>query len=107
MLVEELDDRAFKALGHRDRRALLRALADGERPVGDLAVATELDQPVASQHLKVLRTAGLVTVRGDGNRRLYSVDFERFGEIRRFLDRFWSVKLDALKRVAEQPPGGD
>ena len=101
MLLEELDDRAFKALGHRDRRALLRVLADGERPVGDLAAETDLDQPIVSQHLKVLRTAGLVTVRGDGTRRLYSVDFARFAEIRRFLDRFWTTKLDALKRVAE------
>lgn len=101
MLLEELDDRAFKALGHRDRRALLRSIAGGERPVGELAAATELDQPVASQHLKVLRDAGLVAVRVDGNRRLYSIDFARFGEIRRFLDEFWSTKLDALKAAAE------
>ena len=103
MLLEELEDRAFKALGHRDRRALLRAIGRDERPVGDLAAATELEQPVASQHLKVLRTAGLVGVRVDGNRRLYSIDFARFGEIRRFLDEFWAAKLDALKAAAERP----
>lgn len=101
MLLEELDDRAFKALGHRDRRAILRLLADGEQPVGDVVESIGLDQPVVSQHLKVLRTAGLVVVRGDRNRRLYSVDFARFAEIRRFLDHFWNTKLDSLKRVAE------
>ncbi len=101
MFVEELDDRAFKALGHRDRRAILRLLAAGEQPVGDVVESSGLDQPVVSQHLKVLRTAGLVTVRGDGNRRIYAVDFARFAEIRRFLDHFWNTKLDALKRAAE------
>ena len=101
MLLEELDDRAFKALGHRDRRALLRAIGPGERAVGELAETTRLDQPVASQHLRVLRDAGLVAVRVDGNRRLYSIDFTRFGEIRRFLDEFWNSKLAALKSVAE------
>ncbi len=105
MLLEELDDRAFKALGHRDRRAILRLLADGERPVGDVVDAVGLEQPVVSQHLKVLRTAGLVTVRGDRNRRLYSVDFVGFAEIRTFLDHFWNTKLDALKRVAEGKDG--
>jgi DNA-binding transcriptional ArsR family regulator len=101
MLLEELNDRAFKALGHRDRRAILRLLADDEQPVGDVVGAVGLDQPVVSQHLKVLRTAGLVTVRSDGNRRLYAVDFARFAEIRTFLDYFWNTKLEALKRVAE------
>ncbi len=101
MLLEELDDRAFKALGHRDRRAILRLLAEGEQPVGDVVAAVGLDQPVVSQHLKVLRSAALVTVRGDGNRRLYAVDFVRFAEIRTFLDHFWNTKLESLKRIAE------
>lgn len=95
------EDRAFKALGHRDRRAILRLVADGEVPVGELVDRTELDQPVVSQHLKVLRTAGLVTVRVDNNRRLYSIDFGRFAELRQFLDIFWNDKLAALKNAAE------
>ncbi|MEL6894186.1 MAG: metalloregulator ArsR/SmtB family transcription factor [Actinomycetota bacterium] len=116
-MLLEMEDRAFRALAHRDRRALLRAIGDDERAVGDLAIDTELDQPVVSQHLKVLRTAGLVAVRVDGNRRLYSIDFARFGEIRAFLDRFWTDKLAALKTTAEhgtppddhhaQEPNGD
>lgn len=104
--IDELvlaEDRAFKALGHRDRRAILRLIADGDVPVGELVERTELDQPVVSQHLKVLRTAGLVTVRVDNNRRLYSIDFGRFAELRRFLDLFWNDKLAALKQIAESP----
>lgn len=97
----EAEDRAFKALGHRDRRAILRLLADGEAAVGELVEATDLVQPVVSQHLKVLRTAGLVVVRVDNNRRLYSIDFGRFAELRGFLDLFWNAKLAALKQVAE------
>lgn len=100
----EAEDRAFKALGHRDRRAILRLVADGDVAVGEIVERTDLDQPVVSQHLKVLRTAGLVTVRVDHNRRLYSVDFGRFAELRRFLDHFWHDKLAALKHAAE---GGD
>lgn len=95
------EDRAFKALGHRDRRAILRLVADGEVPVGDLVERTDLEQPVVSQHLKVLRTAGLVTVRVDNNRRLYSIAFGRFAELRQFLDVFWNDKLIALKEVVE------
>ena len=103
--IDELaaEDRAYKALGHRDRRAILRLIADGEVPVGELVERTELDQPIVSQHLKVLRTAGLVTVRVDHNRRLYSIDFGRFAELRRFLDLFWNDRLAALKQVAESP----
>ncbi|MDA3039142.1 MAG: metalloregulator ArsR/SmtB family transcription factor [Actinomycetota bacterium] len=101
--VAEPEDRVFKALGHRDRRRLLRLIADGEVPVGLLAERSELDQPVVSQHLRVLRTAGLVTVRIDNNRRLYSIDFARFAELRGFLDLFWQEKLALLKQVAETP----
>jgi DNA-binding transcriptional ArsR family regulator len=95
------DDRAYRALSHHDRRRVLRAIADGERAVGDLAATTGLHQPIASQHLRVLREAGLVSVRVDGNRRLYSVDFARMGDLRRFLDQFWSNRLDRLRIAAE------
>lgn len=95
-------DRAFKALAHHDRRTLLRLIGSDECSVGDLSTAAGLDQPIASQHLKVLRTAGLVSVRVDGNRRFYSVDVERVGQLRSFLDQFWNDKLSALKAAAEQ-----
>ncbi len=98
----DLDDRAFKALAHRDRRQLLRLIGTIERSVGELADTSGLAQPIASQHLKVLRDAQLVEVRVDGNRRLYSVDFERLGAVRGHLDDFWNSKLAALKQTAER-----
>jgi len=103
------DDLAFRALAHTDRRGLLRLIGPDERAVGDLAEASGLAQPTVSQHLKVLRTAGLVAVRTDGNRRLYSLDFERVGALRSVLDEFWTDRLAALKAVAEAmpPTGGD
>lgn len=99
---DALDDRAFKALAHRDRRRLLRLIGSSEHGVGQLADRADLDQPIASQHLKVLRDAQLVRVRVDGNRRLYSVDFERLRAVRSHLDDFWTAKLAALKETAER-----
>jgi DNA-binding transcriptional ArsR family regulator len=101
MLSAQLDDQGFRALAHADRRSLLRLIGPDERPVGDLADAASMSQPLVSQHLKVLRDAGLVVVRTDGNRRLYSLDFRRVAGLRSVLDEFWSDRLTALKRVAE------
>jgi DNA-binding transcriptional ArsR family regulator len=98
----DADDRAFKAMAHRDRRQLLRLIGAIERNVGELAEHSGLAQPIASQHLKVLRDAQLVQVRVDGSRRLYSVDFERLGAVRGHLDDFWNSKLAALKVTAER-----
>lgn len=101
--VDDLQaDLAFRALGHRDRRRLLRLIGVDEHPVGALAVAADLAQPIASQHLKVLRSAGLVTARVDGNRRLYSLDVTRVGELRSLLDQFWTERLGVLQHAAEQ-----
>lgn len=84
---------------------MLRLVVDDERPVGELAEEAGLSQPAASQHLKVLREAGLVQVRIDGPRRLYRVDAEGLGRLQRELDGFWSPALDALKRAAEAEGG--
>jgi DNA-binding transcriptional ArsR family regulator len=80
---------------------LLRLVLDRELPVGELAQRTGLSQPAASQHLKVLRDAGLVQGRVDGRRRLYRVDIERLQRLRRELDAYWEPALAALKDVAE------
>ena len=100
MLPAEAEDQAYRALAHHDRRRLLRVIGEGERSVTDLAERTGLDQPIASQHLRVLRDAHLVTVRVDGNRRLYSIRFDRMQELRSELDAFWSGKLGDLKAAA-------
>ena len=80
---------------------MLRLAWDAERTSSELADAAGLSPSAASQHLKVLRDAGLVSVRVDGNRRLYHVDPTRLATLRAFLDDFWADRLDALKQTAE------
>lgn len=91
----------LQALGHPGRRAMLRLAWDAERTSSELAEAAGLSRSAASQHLKVLREAGLVQVRVDANRRLYRVDPERLAELRAFLEDFWGDRLGALAQRAE------
>jgi DNA-binding transcriptional ArsR family regulator len=92
---------AIDALSHPGRRAMLRLVLDGELPVSELAERVGVSQPAASQHLKVLRDAGLVRGRVDGRRRLYRVDGEGLERLREELDLFWRPALAALKDAAE------
>jgi DNA-binding transcriptional ArsR family regulator len=100
MLVVCDDDR-FRALANPTRRALLRLVRDEARPVGELASELGASQPATSQHLAVLREAGLVTVEADGRRRLYRADLASLAEVRRFFDEYWSSSIDRLAAVAE------
>jgi DNA-binding transcriptional ArsR family regulator len=92
---------AIDAIAHPGRRAILRLVLDRELGVGELAERAGVSQPAASQHLKVLRDAGLVRVRADGRRRLYRVDVEGLESLRRELDVYWGAALAALKDAAE------
>jgi DNA-binding transcriptional ArsR family regulator len=92
---------AIEALSHPTRRAILRLVVDRELPVGELAQQTGVSQPAASQHLKVLRDAGLVRGRVDGRRRLYQVDLQGLQRLRVELDSLWEPALLVLKRAAE------
>jgi DNA-binding transcriptional ArsR family regulator len=92
---------AIDAISHPGRRALLRLVADRELPVGELAERIGLSQPAASQHLKVLRDAGLVRGRVDGRRRLYQVNLQGLQRLRAELDSLWEPALLALKEAAE------
>lgn len=92
---------AFVALAHPARRKLVRLCVEQERSAGELGRLVRLRQPAASQHLRVLRDAGLLIVRRDGNRRLYSVDFVRLERIRSAIDDLWTARLPELKRAAE------
>lgn len=92
---------AIEAISHPGRRAMLRLVLDRELPVGELAEQVGLSQPAASQHLKVLRDAGLVRGRVDGRRRLYRVDPDGLEQLRRELDSYWAPALTALKDAAE------
>jgi DNA-binding transcriptional ArsR family regulator len=94
---------AIEAIAHPGRRAILRLVLDRELGVGELADRVGLSQPAASQHLKVLRDAGLVRGRVDGRRRLYRVDMDGLEHLRRELDAYWGPALAALKDAAETP----
>ena len=107
-------DDTLRALAHPARRSMLELVWDAERSSSELAEAVALTRPAASQHLKVLRDAGLVHVRVDGNQRLYRVDADRLSEVRRQLEGFWgdrlgrrSVQRDlrTLKRLLEEGAG--
>ncbi len=82
---------------------MLRLVWDEERPATELADAAGLSRSAASQHLKLLRDAGLITVRVDATRRLYRADLERVNQIASFLDDFWAAPLGRLKAAAEKP----
>ena len=98
----EAIDEAIVALSHPARRELVRLCVAGERSAGQLGELVRLRQPATSQHLRVLRDAGLLVVRSDGNRRLYRVDFARLATVREALDDLWGTRLPELKRTAEE-----
>jgi DNA-binding transcriptional ArsR family regulator len=96
-------EESIRAFAHPGRRAMLQLVWDAERPASDLADHAGLSKSATSQHLKLLRDARLVSVRVDGNRRLYRADLERVAEVAGFLDEFWAAPLARLKAAAEQP----
>ena len=89
-------DDTLRALANPTRRAMLELVWDAERSSSQIADAVGTTRPATSQHLKVLRDAGLVRVRVDGNQRLYRVDTERMAEVRAALERFWGARLGRL-----------
>ena len=98
---------AYGALAEPHRRQILDLLREGERPAGELVARLALSQPGVSKHLKVLREAGLVTVRADGKRRLYALRAEPLAEVDAWLARyrtFWPERLDDLERHLEDNP---
>jgi DNA-binding transcriptional ArsR family regulator len=89
------------ALADPTRRAVFEQLRDGPRPVGEIAARLPVSRPAVSQHLRVLKEAGLVTERRDGTRRLYRIDPNGVGAIRDYFDQFWTDALAAFKAAAE------
>ena len=92
----------MNALGDPTRRAIFELLADGPRAVGGIARELPGTRPAVSQHLKVLKEAGLVTDRADGTRRLYQIDQDGVGALRAYLDRFWDRALASYQQAVEQ-----
>ena len=102
MVTYQVEVDGWTALGDPTRRAIFEQLIDRPRAVGELAVELPVSRPAVSQHLKVLKTAGLVIDRPAGNRRIYRVDPDGLAALRAQLDRFWSRALANYKQVVEQ-----
>ena len=92
----------IQALGEPRRREILRLVRGRELAAGQIADRFEVTRPAISQHLTVLKNAGLVSERREGARRLYRARPEGLAELRSFLDGFWEEQLDRLKLAAEE-----
>jgi DNA-binding transcriptional ArsR family regulator len=90
------------ALGDPTRRAIFERLGEGPRAVGELASELPVSRPAVSQHLKVLKQAGLVVDTAPGTRRLYRLDPDGVGAVRAYFDTFWNQALAAFKAALEQ-----
>jgi DNA-binding transcriptional ArsR family regulator len=93
---------ALKAIAAPRRRQILTLVRDDELSAGDIASHFDVTRPAVSQHLNVLKEAGLVSERRNGTRRLYRARPEGLVEVHKFLEDFWEPRLDALKREAEK-----
>jgi DNA-binding transcriptional ArsR family regulator len=91
----------LKAIAEPRRREILRLVTDDELTAGEIAARFDVTRPAISQHLTILRNAGLLEERREGTRRLYRVRPEAFGEVRAYLESFWDEGLLALKHVVE------
>jgi DNA-binding transcriptional ArsR family regulator len=95
-------ERTLDALGDPTRRLIFKRLRAGTRSVREIAEGLDVSRPAVSQHLRVLKTAGLAVVRADGTRRLYAVDTRGIEALRTWLDGFWDKALVAFKGAAER-----
>ena len=95
-------DAALAALSDPTRRRVFERLKHGGRAVGEIAKGLPVSRPAVSQHLKVLKEAGLVREERDGTRRIYEIDPKGLGQLRRWLDQFWDTALDAFRVEVEK-----
>jgi DNA-binding transcriptional ArsR family regulator len=93
---------AIQAISEPRRREILRLVQDRQLAAGEIAARFDVTRPAISQHLTVLKNAGLVSERREGTRRLYRARPEGLAELRSFLDGFWDDRLDRLKLAAEE-----
>ena len=105
MLDEHGTDDVLRALAEPRRRAILRLVAQDELAAGEIAAAFEVTRTAVSQHLTVLKNAGLLTERRDGTRRLYRARPEGLQGLRQFLDEMWASSLDVARRLVEAERG--
>lgn len=95
---------ALSALADPTRRRIFERLRTGPRAVGKLAAGLPVSRPAVSQHLKVLKEAGLVQENRDGARRVYEIDPKGLGQLRAWLDQFWDEALEAFRAEVESEP---
>jgi DNA-binding transcriptional ArsR family regulator len=93
---------ALRAIAEPRRRRILELVRERELSAGEIASQFEITRPAISQHLGVLKEAGLVDERRNGTRRLYRARPQGLAELKTFLDAFWDAKLEALQREAER-----
>ncbi len=105
--VEDQADHALRALAEPRRRAILRLVAHDELPAGEVAAAFDITRTAVSQHLTVLKEAGLLSERRDGTRRLYRARPQGLAGLREFLDDLWAGALDTARRLVEAERGID
>jgi DNA-binding transcriptional ArsR family regulator len=98
-------EEAIRAIAEPNRRRILQLVTAKELSAGEIASRFEITRPAVSQHLGVLREAGLVTERREGTRRLYSLRREGFDDLKSFLEAFWDEGLERLKEAAELEEG--
>jgi DNA-binding transcriptional ArsR family regulator len=102
LLTLRLVEAALKAIAGPRRRQILTLVRDGELSAGEIAAHFDVTRPAVSQHLNVLKEAGLVSERRNGTKRLYRSRPEGLAEVKEFLEEFWDERLVALKREAEK-----
>jgi len=102
---ETAEDEAVRAIAEPRRRAILRLVARRELAAGEIAAAFDISRTAVSQHLTVLKNAGLLTERRNGTRRLYRARAEGLAGLREFLDDMWADALDAARAIAEEQTG--
>ena len=100
---ETADQGALTALADPTRRAIFERLAEGPSAVRDLAQTVPVSRPAVSQHLRVLKDAGLVSSRGEGTRQIYRVEPDGLRGLQDYLGRFWNTALTSYKQRAERP----
>ena len=104
---DEATDAVLRALAEPRRRAILRLVTEQELAAGEISQAFDVTRTAVSQHLSILKSAGLLTERRDGTRRLYRARPEGLGALRELLDEMWSASLDSARRLVEAERGVD
>ena len=95
----------IRALAEPKRRAILELIANEELSAGEIAEHFDVTRPAVSQHLTVLKSAGLIAERRDGTKRLYRIEPDGISELRQFVENLWSSALDTARRLVEEDAG--